>query len=336
MRKTYQPTVEDNNNETQIVLKEVFDGISENYRSKNQYNDKIISGFKKLDELLLGFREGDLNIIASRPAVGKTTFALSIFLNIVLQKINALYISFEKYETDLFKNIISIKYEIDSSRLETGFINTDDFKNLLKASNEFSNNSMFLKTFFNADVFMLRDFIRERIKKDKIKIVFIDYLTLIVPALTYANRLDQISEISRSLKAMAMEFKIPFIVLCPIHRNLADNKPEITDLSESGSIEYEADRVIMLYKTPNKKKNNEGFDDKDKDKNLITVYVAKNKHGPTATFELSLDYKIKKIRGVKKVKTTGSDEPGRDLEELMPLFSESVEETGSHHSCLQS
>ena len=282
----------------QAILAEVFEEIDKDSKSRNPYNNKIIPGFEKLDQILLGFREGDLNIIASRPAIGKTTFAISIFLNIVAQNINALYISFEKYEKDLLKNILSIKSKVNSLNLESGFLSSGDYKRLADTTEKiYNNNSMFIKTFYNTDLIKLRDFIKE-----KIKIVFIDYLSLIIPAPTYANRWEQVSEISRSLKAMAMEFKIPFVVLCPIHRNIADNNPEITDLSESGSIEYEADRVILLYKTPDKKKENEDFDVIDRDKKRITVYIAKNRRGPTAVINLLFDYKNKTIEEISNFK----------------------------------
>lgn len=287
----------DDLNETHELLSDVFDGIEKNIKNRKEFIG-INSGIEKLDYQLQGFREGDLNIIASRPAIGKTMLALNMFTNITAQGINALYISFDKYENDLLKSILSIKTKINISRLELGFLSTDNFKVILETTKEITENtSMFFKSFNNTDLNKLRNFIKEKTEKDKIKIVFIDYLTLIISAPIYSNRWEQVAEISRSLKSMAMEFKIPFIVLSPIHRNLVDKPPEIADLSESGSIEYDADRVIILYKKPEKKKYNEDFDDADNTR--ITVYIAKNRRGPTTTFDLLFNYKNKLIADVK-------------------------------------
>jgi len=140
---------------------------------------------------------------------------------------------------------------------------------------------------------MLKEFIKGKVETDKVQIIFIDYLTLIKPSPTYSNRWEQVSEISRSLKSMAMEFKIPFIVLCPLNRNIVDSTPEINNLSESGSIEYEADRVILLYK--NKEKQND-FNSMKYNENLITVYVAKNRRGKTKIFDLLFNYENKIFR----------------------------------------
>jgi replicative DNA helicase len=298
-KETVQDSTNDlNDNETLKLFTDVVEEIDKNYKSKKEDNG-INSGIEKLDCMLQGFREGDLNIIASRPAIGKTIFALSMFVNIIKQGKNALYISFEKYEKELLKNILSIITKVDTLRFDNGFITTQDYRNMLEGLNQLDKNSdkISLKTFINTDLIKLKKFIKEKIEKDKIKIVFIDYLTLIIPAPTYASRWEQVAEISRSLKSMAMEFKIPFIVLSPLHRNTDDNSPEITDISESGSIEYDADRVIILYKK--QEKNKEDFYDIDKDCARITVYIAKNRRGTKGTFEMLFNYKNKIIAEMK-------------------------------------
>ena len=288
----------DDLNETQVLLTEVFGEIDNIYRNKEL--PSVMTGIDELDERLQGFRKGDINIIASRPTIGKTLLALTIFSNITSQGINSLYISFDKYEHELLKSILSIKSSINDSRFDTGFLTVTDFKALaetIKSVNDNSDN-IFLKTFFNADLHKLKEYIKKKVNENKIEIVFIDYLTMIMPAPTYPNRWEQVAEISRSLKTMAMEFKIPFVVLCPIHRNV-DVTPQINDLSESGSIEYEADRIIILY---NKPKNRKGMDKING--NIISVYIAKNRRGPTAVFDLEFDYKMKTIKKLKSESTT--------------------------------
>ena len=289
--KKNEETIEEEStplNETQILLREVVDDIDRNYRNK-QENWMISSGFKKLDNLLQGFREGDLNIIASRPSIGKTTFALSIFLNLISNGVSALYISFEKNEKELLKDIVSIHSHFDTTRLESGFFHPYDFDPLFKTFEFIHNKSAFyLKSFYNTTLPILSDYIKKQISENFVKIVFIDYLTMIIPAPTYATRWEQVSEISRSLKSMAMEYKVPFIVLCPIHRNITDLSPKISDLSESGSIEYEADRIILLYKDDKKQKDFTA----DRE-SVITVYTAKNRRGPIGTFDLDFNHRNK-------------------------------------------
>jgi replicative DNA helicase len=289
----------DSFNETQRLLEMSIDEMDKSYKSKGA-NLGISSGIKNLDSILQGFREGDLNIIASRPSIGKTMFALTMFSNIATQGINSLYISFDKYENELLNNILSIITHVDYVNIEQGYLTPSDLKKILEAAKLVDENSgsIFLKSFYNTDLVKLKSFIKKKIDEDKIKIVFIDYLTMIIPAPTYANRWEQVSEISRSLKSMAMEFKIPFIVLCPINRNIVDvSSPQITNLSESGSIEYEADRVILLYKKASDKRE-ENFTLLDKNENIITIYIAKNKRGPIKTFDLLFDYKNKLITEV--------------------------------------
>jgi len=283
--------------ETYKILEIIFKELDETMKNKDPLYNKIISGYNVLDQLLLGFYKGDLNIIASRPGIGKTLFAMSMFTNIVKQGINALYISFEKNETDLMKNIIAISANISSHKLDSGLLSRDDYKNIIDGLNKLNKcENIFLKTLINTDLLKLKDFIKEEINKNDIKIVFIDYLHLIVPAPTYSNRWEQVCEISRSLKTMAMEFNVPFVVLCPIHRNVEDDKPEMNDLSESGSIENEADRIMILFNKKKKKPHrNDDYIEKP-DEKIISLYIAKNRRGATTTIDFLFDYKKKNIK----------------------------------------
>jgi replicative DNA helicase len=281
----------DDINENEKIIQTLAKEIEENIKSKAP---RISSGISNLDEVLQGFKNGDVNIIASRPGIGKTTFALYMYSNMISQGIRALYISFEKNEKELLKDLLSIQTHIDMSRIEGGFLHTSDFTSILETMGSlFNNNSLYLKSFYNTDIISLKDYIMEKISDENIQIVFIDYLTMIIPAPTYANRWEQVSEISRSLKSMAMEFNKPFIVLCPINRNAVENNPEISDLSESGSIEYESDRIILLYEDVKDKHKKEDFEYLYR--RTITVSVSKNRRGPIKSFKLVFDYKNKQF-----------------------------------------
>jgi len=309
MAKNKQKTNENNKenldekNETTILLHNVITNIDDDNKSREKSQNKIITGFEKLDHVLIGFRNGDLNIIASRPGIGKSLFALNIFANITMeQNKNALYITFEKEAEELLKDMISMKSGIDTQKINSGYLSASDFKNLLDATNLIHNcNSIYVKKFYNTDLIKLKNFIKEKIEKDKIKIIFIDYLTMIVSAPIYSNRWEQVSEISRSLKSMAMEFNIPFVVMSPLNRSSDDKSPEINDLSESGSIEYDADRVIILFRKYGKKKKDIEEDEYlANDITNIAVYIAKNRHGPKALLDFSFIYKKKIVTPVIK------------------------------------
>jgi replicative DNA helicase len=292
--------ITDEETETQKIIKTVIDDIDKKNKSKKDYHN-IISGINKLDQQLLGFTDGDLNIIASRPGIGKTTLALAMFTNIIEQNINALFISFEKKEEELMKCIFTIKTKINYNNIDSGFLSNTDYKKLIeKIEPIFNNNCLNFKSFNNTDLIKLKKYIKEKIEKDKIKIVFIDYLHLIIPAPTYTNRWEQVCEISRSLKSMAMEFNIPFIVLSPLHRNIEKETPELDDLSESGSIEYEADKIIILYRKKNDRKMIE-WEGHNPDKKIISIYIAKNRRGRTTKLDLLFNYKEKSIGDVENI-----------------------------------
>jgi replicative DNA helicase len=270
------------------LVENCINEIEGNYKTKED-TYKIKSGIGELDNILQGFKSGDLNIIASRPGIGKTTFALHVFSNMANSGNNCLYISFEKDESELIKILLSINSHVDTTKMNNGFLKVSDFKELTEAAgNLYKSKSIFLKSFYNTNFIILKEFIKKMIDEYKIEIVFIDYLTLIIPAPTYANRWEQVSEISRSLKTMAMEYKIPLIVLCPVNRNAVENTPKISDLSESGSIEYDADRIILLYE--DEKDKSEQFELKQHNQRKISICVAKNKRGPQGKFNLFFDY----------------------------------------------
>jgi replicative DNA helicase len=282
--------------ETQDLINNIFEEAEKSLKDCASHS-KIESGITELDGVLHGFKSGDLNIIASRPGIGKTMFALYMCSCMSTKGIKSLYISFEKNEMDILKNILAIQTHLDITRISEGHIKSPDIELLSEAVNTiYSCNSLFLKSFYNTDIITLKEFIKNAIETHKIQIVFIDHLSLIIPAPSYTNRWEQVSEVSRSLKTTAMEYKIPLIVLCPLNRNAVDNVPQISDLSESGSIEYDSDKIILLYE--NKKNCNSGEKQrefKDEQKELIMIDVAKNRRGPLYKFDMIFDYENKNI-----------------------------------------
>jgi replicative DNA helicase len=286
----------DNFIETQDLFKNIFEEAEKDPKDCASHS-KIESGITELDRILHGFKRGDLNIIASRPGIGKTMFSLYMCSCMSTKGIKSLYISFEENETDILKNILAIQTHLDITRISEGYIKSSDMELLSETANAiYGCNSLFLKSFYNTNIVTLKEFIKNAIETHKIQVVFIDYLSLIIPAPSYTNRWEQVSEVSRSLKTTAMEYKIPLIVLCPLNRNAVDNVPQISDLSESGSIEYDSDRIILLYE--NKKDYNyeeKRIELKYEQKNLVMIDVAKNRRGPLHKFDMIFDYRNKNI-----------------------------------------
>jgi len=289
-----------NTNHVEELLKKLTEDLDDIMSSKNQVStrNRIATGFKELNQILFGFYNGDLNIIASRPGIGKTFFALTLFSKIIRRGVNSLYISFDKNEMDLMKYYISIKAGFNSQLLENGNLSVQDYTKFVHWFCETSEiKNIHLKSFFNASLIELKDFIKEKVSNDNISIVFIDYLHMIVPSLTCANRWEQISEISRSLKSMAMEFRIPFIVLCPFHININEDTPEINDLTEYSTIEFNADRIMILYE--NKKIKQKDVLIENTDIKPVSLFVSKNRRGETVTLDFMFNYKYRIIEVIK-------------------------------------
>lgn len=254
------------------ILKIIVDELE--LSMKNSSNNYIKSGFDELDQILQGFNNGSLNIIASKPGVGKTLFALNLFSDIADKENKALYISFEKKETELMKIIIAMKTGIKYEAINNGLLKSSDFAKVVDTlSLYYDKNNIFLKTFFNCDLYNLRNFIKEIIDKEKIEIIFIDYLTMISFSQTNLNKCEQISEICRSLKSMALEFNIPIVVLCPINND----------------IENDADKIIILNRKNKENNPNPNL-------TYMTASVVKNRIGSTANIDFTFDYEKKLIK----------------------------------------
>jgi replicative DNA helicase len=232
---------------TSKLVEIMVENIQETYNQRKNPPFDIVSGINELDMILQGFNVGELNIIASRPSIGKTQLALYICSNMSSQGVKCLYVSFEKKEHELMKQMLSIGSHVSTTKLNTGFISQTDFQAVASAAESlYKNESLFIKSVYNTNIVALKDLIKNLIDDYNTKVVFIDYLTMIIPAQLYTNRWEQVSEISRYLKTIAMELNVCIIALCPLNRNAINNIPHISNLSESGSIEYDADKIILL------------------------------------------------------------------------------------------
>ena len=252
------------------------------------------SGLSDLDSFTQGFQKSDLIVVAGRPSIGKTAFVLNITANILkYSKLPVLFFSLEMSREQILYRLISIETNIEQIRLKIGNLNKYDWKKLNKVLEIIGKLPLFVDD--NPKISM--QYIRSRIKEilssqGKIGLVVIDYLQLIQDnKLVINNRVQELSFITRSLKIIAREFNVPIILLSQLNRNIEnriEKKPILSDLRESGSIEQDADLILILY---NDGKNNKSYKLNSKYHNLINLVIAKHRNGPTGIIELKFDTK---------------------------------------------
>lgn len=216
----------------------------------------ISTGFYKLDDMTCGWQKSDLVIIAGRPAMGKTAFALSLAKNIAVdQKIPMAFFSLEMTSVQLANRLMANNCQIEGHKLMSGQLKRDDWERLDKHLNSLLEAPLYVDDTEGISVMELRTKIRRLIKEHHIELVMVDYLQLMTASgMRYNNRQEEISLISRALKGMAKEFNIPVIALSQLNRGVdtregpEGKRPRLSDLRESGAIEQDADMVIFLHR----------------------------------------------------------------------------------------
>lgn len=251
----------------------------------------LASGFYDLDSFTQGFQKSDLIIIAGRPSMGKTAFSLGIALHVIKNlQLPVLFFSLEMSKEQLTYRLLANETNINSMRLKSGNLNKEDWLMLNKTINNLSNLPFFTDDTSNLSIQDIRSKIKTIIfEQNKIGLVILDYLQLMQYSKNKSeSRVQELSLITRSLKSIAREFKIPLIALSQLSRNVenrTNKRPILADLRESGSIEQDADLVLMLYKDSyyNLKKQNVS------QLELAELIIAKHRNGPTGTVELQFD-----------------------------------------------
>ena len=271
------------------LLNDIFFDLKE--KSLNPGLSGLPSGFYDLDSFTQGFQKSDLIILAGRPSTGKTAFGLNIGLNLIKRfKLPVLFFSFEMSKEQMMYRLLSMETNISQIRLKSGKLNQDDWVKINKMIKILSKFPFFIDDTSDLSVQDIRSKIKSvYFEQNKIGLVIIDYLQLIQNSKgKNENRVQELSQITRSLKAIAREFNIPIIALSQLNRgveNRVDQKPILSDLRESGSIEQDADLVLMLYNNPS---NNLKSSD-DSKFHLIELIIAKQRNGPIGMVNLNFD-----------------------------------------------
>jgi len=270
------------------ILNDLFSELKEKFL--NPTLPGLSTGFSNLDSLTQGFQKSDLIIIAGRPSMGKTALSLNIALNsIKVSRLPVLFFSLEMSKEQIMYRILSSETGVNQVRLKNGKLYQNDWKKLNKIIKIISKLPFFIDDSSNLSIQDIRSKIKTIIaEQTQIGLVIIDYLQLMQGLnLNYGNRVQELSQITRSLKNLAREFNIPIVALSQLSRNVdnrVDQKPILSDLRESGSIEQDADVVLMLYQT--KVNNINQYQDKEKQSPITELIVAKQRNGPTGTVKL--------------------------------------------------
>jgi len=265
------------------VIKDSITAIEKLFHRGDNYTG-IPSGFKELDDLTSGFQKSEFIVIAARPSVGKTALALNIAQNVAInQRLTVAIFSLEMSKEALTQRLLCSEARIDSQRLRKGLLRTEEWGPLTTAAGKLSEANIFVDETPGISDMQLRAKARRIQSRHGLDMVIVDYLQLMTSIRKKEGRTQEISEISRSLKALARELNIPVIALSQLSRAVEtrgrDKRPILSDLRESGAIEQDADVVIFLYR-------DELYNPNTDKEGLAEIIIQKQRNGPTGTIEL--------------------------------------------------
>ncbi len=285
--------------ELKTYLEAAFNRIDELHKGDRDLRG-VPSGFSDLDNILAGFQKSDLIILAARPSIGKTALALDIARHVaVRKKIPVGIFSLEMSSDQLVDRMLAAEGRVDAWRIRTGRLrsneNDDDFAKIGEAMGVLSEAPIFIDDSARANVMEMRTLARRLQAEHNLGLIIIDYLQL-MEGRTSDNRVQEVSEISRSLKGLARELNIPVIALSQLSRAVENRSPQIpklSDLRESGSIEQDADVVMFLYREDREKPDTPN-------KNIVQVIVSKHRNGPLGTANLYFNDTITSFSSLEK------------------------------------
>jgi replicative DNA helicase len=240
----------------------------------------ISSGLTDLDAMTSGFQNSELAIIGARPSVGKTALALTMATHIAIdQKIPAAFFSLEMSDRALMNRIISAEAQTRGEKIRTGRLATSDINAIMDAAGRIYEAPLYIVDMPNMKLLELRTMARRLVLEHSVKIIFIDYITLITHENADLPRWEQISAISRSLKSLARELDIPIVALSQLKREAEGKQPNLADVRESGSIEQDADLILFLHRDREINKTQ----DQRSEQIETELIIAKQRNGPIGT-----------------------------------------------------
>ncbi len=278
------------------VLSESFDRIDELHRSSGKLRG-LPTGFVDLDKKLGGLQKSDLVILAARPSMGKTSLALDIMRYVAVHTKTPVGIfSLEMSKDQLVDRLLAAESNVDFWKIRTGQLNDDDFSALSDAMGALSEAPIFIDDTAGGNIMEIRTKARRLQMEHKLGLIIVDYLQLMAGRST-ENRVQEVSEISRSLKILARELNVPVLALSQLSRgveNRPDKVPQLADLRESGSIEQDADVVMFIYRE-------DMYKGKESSRpNIAELHIKKHRNGPTGQVDLFFDAERTSFRNLDK------------------------------------
>ena len=265
------------------VLERGFIEIERLFNNKGSITG-VGSGIRDLDAKTSGFQKGDMVLIAARPSMGKTTFSLNIAENAALREGKSVVIfSLEMPKEQLAYKLLCSEANVDMLKLRTGNLDDDDWERIARATGPLSKAKIYIDDTAGLSVMEMRSKCRKIKMEHGIDMILIDYLQLMSGSAGSESRQQEVSEISRSRKALAKEMECPIIALSQLSRapeQRADHRPMLSDLRESGSIEQDADVVMFLYR-------DEYYNKETEEKNIGECIIAKQRNGPVGTVKMA-------------------------------------------------
>jgi replicative DNA helicase len=265
------------------ALETAFDRIDEVSRDGGGLRG-LRTGFKVIDNATGGLQPANLIILAARPSVGKTSFALDIAKNVAkLTKKGVVFFSLEMSKDEVVDRLICAEARVNLWKMRTGKLANEDFSSIAHAMDVLSNTDFYIDDTPGNSVMKMRAVLRRVLSEiDQLGLVVIDYLQLMTSAVKNDNVVQQVSDISRSLKSLAREFDVPVIALSQLNRSVESRSPQIprlSDLRESGSIEQDADLVMFIYREERENPDTER-------KGIAEIHIAKQRNGPVGKVDL--------------------------------------------------
>jgi replicative DNA helicase len=269
----------------EALLKESFERITQLYESGADVTG-VPSGFRDLDRVTSGFQEGNLIIMAARPSMGKSALGLGVALNLAVRRnVPVGLFTLEMSKSEVTQRLMCSEAKVESQRLRTGKLSADDWPRLTAACDKLAKAPIYVDDTGSITMMEIRSKARRlKSKHPELGLIIVDYLQLMTSGTSAENRVQEVSQISRSLKVLARDLDVPIIALSQLSRAVEqrhDKRPILSDLRESGSIEQDADIVMFIYR-------DEYYNgEESEEQGLAEVIVAKHRNGPTDTVKLS-------------------------------------------------
>lgn len=279
------------------ILSSSFDRLDELHKDKGKLRG-VPTGFRDLDNILAGLQPSDLFILAARPSMGKTAFALNLAHNVAIKAdMPVLLFSLEMSKEQLVDRLLAAEAGVNAWNLRTGNLTDEDFEKIGHAMGALSEAQIFIDDTPGITVSDMRTKARREAHQRPLGLIVVDYLQLMSGGSRFggdANRVQEISEISRGLKGIARELNVPVIALSQLSRSVESRSPQIpqlADLRESGSIEQDADVVAFIYRE-------DYYNPETENKNIAKILIKKHRNGPTGDVDLYFDREKQRFRSL--------------------------------------